>query len=66
MKGTAVFRAAAVLTVLGLDGWRLIVTDDVTEALALQALAEETARAMERRDDALAARIANAVGRLFK
>lgn len=66
MKSTAVFRAAAVLTVLGLDGWRLIVTDDAVEALALQALAEETGRAIERRDEALAARIANAVGRLFK
>lgn len=59
-------RAAAVLATVGLDGWALLLTGDPVEALAMQALAEETARTQERHDDALAARIANAVGRLFK
>jgi hypothetical protein len=58
-------RAAATLTVLGLDGWRLITTDDPAEAVALQALAEETAKVTRMRDKALASEIANAVGKLF-
>lgn len=66
ITGTAELRAAAVLYALGLDGWRLMVTADPVEAVALQAVAEETARMIERRDEALAVRIANAVGRLFK
>jgi hypothetical protein len=66
MTGTAEIRAAAVLNALGLDGWRLIVTHDPVEAIALQVMAEETGRMIERRDEALAVRIANAVGRLFK
>jgi hypothetical protein len=66
MKRTAAIRAAAVLTALGVDGWRLVTTDDPVEALALQAMGEETARTLERRDEALAVRIANAVSRLFR
>jgi hypothetical protein len=66
MKGTAEFRAAAVLNALGLDGFRLLTTPDPVEAIAMQVLAEETGRMVERRDEALASRIANAVGRLFK
>jgi hypothetical protein len=54
------------LCVLGVDGLRLLTTDDRTEAMALQAVGQEAARITQQRDKALAAEIANAVGRLFK
>lgn len=66
MKAAREIRAAAILSVLGLDGMRLITTPDRTEALALQAVGEQAARVMRERDRALAAEIANAVARLFR
>jgi hypothetical protein len=66
MKAAPPIRAAAVLTVLGLDGMRLLSTADPVEALALQAVGEEAARVMRERDRALAAEIAVAVSRLFR
>jgi hypothetical protein len=59
-------KTAAVLTVLGMDGMRLLAAGDPVESLALQAVAEEAANLLRQRDKALAAEIANAVGRLFK
>lgn len=59
-------KAAAVLTLLGLDGMRLLTTGDPVEAWVLQAVGEEAAAQIRNRDKALAAEIANAVGRLFK
>jgi hypothetical protein len=66
IEGVAAIRAAAMLCVLGVDGVRLLTTDDRTEAMALQAMGQEAARIQQQRDKALAAEIANAVGRLFK
>lgn len=59
-------RTAAVLAILGLDGMQLLMTGDPVEALALQAVGDEAAQLLRQRDKALAAEIANAVGRLFK
>lgn len=54
------------LCVLGVDGTRLVTTTDRTEAMVLQAIGNEAVRIQQQRDKALAAEIANAVGRLFK
>ena len=59
-------RAAAALTALGLDGMRLFTAGDQVEALVLLAVGEEAAKVAQARDRALAAEIANAVGRLFR
>jgi hypothetical protein len=59
-------RAAAALYLFGMDGMRLLATGDRTEALVLQAVAEEALRLSQIRDRNLAVEIANAVGRLFK
>lgn len=45
---------------------RLLTTGDPVEAWVLQAVGEEAAAQIRNRDKALAAEIANAVGRLFK
>lgn len=66
IKGSAEVRAAAVLTVLGLDGFRVLESADPVEALTMQAIGDEAARFVQMRDKALAAEIANAVARLFK
>lgn len=66
MKAARETRAAAVLTVLGFDGMRLFTTADPVEAIALQAVGEQATKVLSDRDKALAAEIANAVGRLFK
>jgi hypothetical protein len=59
-------KTAAVLCLLGLDGVRLLTTGDPVEAMMIQAVGEEAATQLRTRDKALAAEIANAVGRLFK
>ena len=66
IKGTAAIRAAAVLSALGLDGMRFLDSGDPAEILVMQTLAEETRDVLSARDKALAAEIANAVGRLFR
>lgn len=48
---------------LGAPGWRLLTTDDDTERVLLQALTQRAIDLVERRDQALANRIANAVAR---
>jgi flagellar basal body rod protein FlgB len=45
---------------------RLLTTRDHTEALVMQAVAEQAVKFLQQRDKALAAEIANAVGRLFR
>ena len=45
---------------------RLLTTGDPVEAMLLQAVGEEAGKQLRTRDKALAAEIANAVGRLFK
>jgi hypothetical protein len=45
---------------------RLLTTDDPTEALVMQAVAQQTSKYLQQRDRALAAEIANAVSRLFR
>ena len=59
-------KAAAIYTVLGLDGMRLFTAGDPTERLVLDAVAAEALAVARDRDKALAAEIANAVGRLFR
>lgn len=59
-------KAAAALCALGMDGMRLLTTGDRTEALLMQAVAEEVMRYRTAHDRNLAIEIANAVGRLFK
>lgn len=66
MTEAAATRAAAYLCVLGVDGVRLLTSDDPTELLMLQAVGREAARIQQQRDKSLAAEIANAVGRLFR
>jgi hypothetical protein len=51
---------------LGFDGMRLLTTPDRAEALVMQAVAEASVKFLTHRDKALAAEIANAVGRLFR
>jgi hypothetical protein len=50
---------------LGMDGMRLMSAGE-TEALVMQAVANEALRVVQARDRALAVEIANAVGRLFR
>jgi len=45
---------------------RLLTTGDPIEAMVLTAVADEATNLIRQRDKALAAEIANAVGRLFK
>ena len=66
IRAAAVVKAAATLCALGLDGMRLITTPDETESLVMQAVAQNTLEVLQARDKALAAEIANAVGRLFR
>ena len=66
IRRAADVRAAALLCALGLDGWRLLTTTDTAESAALQAMAQEAVEIARARDKALAAEIANAVGRLFR
>jgi len=66
MTDAAPIRAAAMLCVLGIDGTRLLTTNDPTEALMLQAVGSAAMKIAQQRDKALAAEIANAVGRLFR
>jgi hypothetical protein len=66
MTDAAAIQAAALLCVLGVDGLRLLTSDDPTEILMLQAVGHEALRIQAKRDKSLAAEIANAVGRLFK
>lgn len=66
MRGAAVVRAAAALSVVGLDGMRLLTTSDPVEALALQLVGDEAIRLAQQRDKALAIEIANAIARSHK
>jgi hypothetical protein len=59
-------KAAGAMVALGMDGMALLRTSDPVDALVLQAVAEESVKVLQQRDRALAAEIANAVGRLFK
>jgi hypothetical protein len=45
---------------------RLLRATDDAEALVLQVVAEESVTVLQQRDKALAAEIANAVGKLFR
>jgi hypothetical protein len=66
MTEAAAIQAAALLCVLGVDGSRLLTSDDPTEVLMLQSVGKAALRFQQQRDRSLAAEIANAVGRLFK
>jgi len=55
-----------VLYALGIDGIRFLEAQDQADALVMQAVAEEARDILSARDKALAAEIANAVGRLFR
>lgn len=66
MTEAAAVRAAAVLCAVGVDGIRLLKSEDPTEILMLQAVGREALRIAQQRDKSLAAEIANAVGRLFR
>lgn len=66
MTNAAAIRAAAMLCAVGVDGVRLLTSDDPTEIVMLQAVGVEALKAAQQRDKALAAEIANAVGRLFR
>lgn len=66
MKGAAELQAAALLQALGFDAMRFLTTHDPVEALAMQLVAERTARLLEQRDKALAVLIGNAVARCFR
>jgi len=66
MMRAAAIEAAALLCVLGVDGVRLLTSEDPTEVLMLQAVGREAMRIQAKRDKSLAADIANAVGRLLK
>lgn len=59
-------KTAAILSILGMDGMRLLTTGDPVESLAMQAVGEAAADLLKQRDKALAVEIANAVGRLFR
>lgn len=54
------------LSALGLDGMRFLDSSDPAEILVMQTVAEEARDVLTARDKALAAEIANAVGRLFR
>lgn len=66
IKAAPEIQAAAALSALGLDGMRLLRSTDDAEALVLQVVAEESVAVLKERDKALAAEIANAVGKLFR
>jgi len=45
---------------------RLLTTEDPTEGLVMQAVAQQSVKYLQQRDRALAVEIANAVSRLFR
>jgi len=57
---------AAILCLLGLDGWRLITTGDPVEAMVLQAVGEQAGRQIQTIHKSLAVEIANAIARSQK
>lgn len=66
LSGDPLDAGAAAIVFLGAPGWRLLTTGDDTERVLLQALTRRAIELTERRDEALANRIANAVGRLLR
>ena len=54
---------AAILCLLGLDGWRLLTTGDPVEAMTLQAVGEAASKQMHSLQKSLAVEIANAIAR---
>ncbi len=64
MKGAAVTTAAAAVAV-GMDGMRLLTSEDPTERLVLQAVAERATEFARAQAETQAVLIANAVGALL-
>ncbi len=64
MKGAAVTTAAAAVAV-GMDGMRILTTQDPTERLVLQAVAERATEFVRAQAETQAVLIANAVGALL-